>query len=277
VSVPNFLDIRLGRYLLVILANLPGLLQVYEYKVENLFESGHSVIESCFKLANTLAEGCLTGNCESLSHLLVSFSNQKIRRRDDFLKQLSAIIQDQYGILEGQIVKFCMSMLTNSNPAYPRCMLKLLEYLFADNSKRSMPLGLPVESNNAWVRPLIALLDTDNGPQAAHLLDVILGGRLKSSEVEIIGNVGGAQNIYGYVRKSRGDTPTYLPSGWLVEDFEGEGSLLAKRRIATAARSCQRIPTARRERALEMDPQVAKEMFLKFADLEKHFRKIATA
>jgi Cell morphogenesis C-terminal/Cell morphogenesis central region len=272
VSVPIFLDTRPAKCLLVTLANLPKLIQVYDYESgqDGLFEGGHSVIESCLSNAQVLATACQLGNCESLSRFLIAFSNQRIKKRQDFFKQLILIIQEDFGTAEADVVKLCMSMLTNSMPVYPRGMLIFLEMLFTDVSQRSHPLALPLESDSGWVRPLISLLSSEHGPQASHLLDVILGGRLKSTEAEIIVNVGGAQNVYGYVRKARGDTPIFLSSGWLVEEFQGEGSLLAKRRLSTVAKSCQ--PAKRESVQREVEPRVAKEMMGKFRDFERHFR-----
>ena len=210
------------------------------------------------------------GNCDSLSRLLNSFANQRIKKRNDFLKQLIMIIQEDFITAEADVVKLCMSMLTNSITIYPTGMLVFLEMLFRDVSQRSTPLSLPFESNSSWVRPLIALLSTEHGPQASNLLDVILGGRLKSTEAEIIINVGGAQNVYGYVRKARGDTPTFLPTGWLLEDFLSEGSILAKKRLTTVSKACQPISLDVVER--DIDPRMAREMMTKFRDFERHFR-----
>lgn len=273
ISVSVFLDTRPAKYLFIVLANLPKLMRVYEYEtgIDSLFERGHSVIEGCMQTAELLASACSQGNCDSLSRLLVSFTNQRIRKRDVFLKQLAAIIKDEFSMSEGQVLKLCLSMVTNSISIYPKCMLELLELLLQDASSQRNISSLPVEPNGAWIRPLLSLLGNRKFyMHASRLLDIIIANRLKATEQELTTSVGGAQNLFAYVQKARDDF-VYLESGWLVQDVQSEGSLLAKRRLATIAKSFGEINEKRGE-GRDVDRDGVKGLLAQFEELERQIQ-----
>ncbi len=264
-AVPVFLDTRPAKFLFVTLANLPNILMAYDYE-GGTFERGHSVIEASIRCAETLASACQNAGTTSLTNLLTSFSQLKIKKREVLLQQLASIIRDDFPMSEGQVVKFALSLLVNSSLKYPNSFLSLLEILLQDQSQRPNTQTLPEESNCAWLRPLLALLKTPLASRASRLLDILLTTRLRATEEELNSNVGGPQNMYAYIKKPRNDTFTYLPSGWLLEDVLGEGSVLCKKRIGTVSRSFVVVPV----NSFHVNNPPAR-MMLQFAEFENFY------
>lgn len=285
-SVAVFLDTRPSKYLFVTLSFLPKILQPYGYEsgMSDLFDRSHSVIEASLQKAESLSGVCQQGQNQSLAHLLLSFSNQRIRKRADFLQQLVVIIKEEFRDSEGQVVKFCLSLLPNSDPLYPQCFLSLLELLWLDQSPCPNSIALPTDITGLWLRPLICLLDTSFALQSAHLLDVMLSGRLKASESEISSNVGGAQNIYAYVRRSKSDSFVFLASGWFMESFKGDGCVLTKKRLSTVGKSfgssfiAHQVDGQEMSQGVDLDivtPTKKTLILEKLSAFEKHYRKLS--
>jgi hypothetical protein len=285
ISVPSFLDTRVSKMLFIVLANLPKILQPYEYEsgLNDLFDREHSVIEASLLLAENIAVACSNASYDSLAHLLNSFSNQRIRKRDSFLRQMAAIIRDEYRVVEGEVVQFCLSLLTNSSFMYPNCFLSLLEILWQDQSQRAIETALPTDITGAWLRPLISLLDSSLGYRAARLLDVMLSVRLKANESDITRNVGGAQNIYSYVKKPKPEGFTFLPSGWLMEDYQSETAVLTKKRLFLVAKSLHGIAANNENTATstfqrnssvssQLDSRTKSRLLTQFDDHKAHFQ-----
>ena len=287
VPVSSFLDHNRGgaKMLFITLANLPKIVQPYEYEsgLNDLFDRGHMVIETSLQLAEKIATSCSESGSETIAHFLISFSNQRIRRRDDFFRQFATIIKDEFRSVEGQVVKFCLSLLMNSNFIYPNCFLSLLECLWLDQSFRMNSTALPSDITGSWLRPLISLLENQGlGFRAARLLDVMLSVRLKASESEITKNVGGAQSIYAYVKRVANESFVFLPSGWLVEDFQSETAGLTKKRMYTVAKSLYAAAAPveslqRKKSTSNLDARSRARLVALFADHESFFQQSAQA
>jgi hypothetical protein len=232
VSVPVFLDSRPSKFLFVSLANAPRLLQIYS---DN---TNQESIEENLKIADLLALAGSSSNCDSLARLFTAYANQRISKAQDFLKQLVLIIRDEFALFQWEVIRFCLGLLRNKLEFYPECALLLLEYMLKDLPPWTEAQSQEMEFSEAWLMPLIGLLDTPQYSKAAHVLDALLSGRIKSTEAEMTTIVGGSHNLYNYVKRARTlKIPDYTETGWIKEKESGD----VRKRIVTVAKSCEQL------------------------------------
>ncbi|KAI8898227.1 cell morphogenesis N-terminal-domain-containing protein [Globomyces pollinis-pini] len=234
VAIPQFLDLRQARFLYITLANMPRLLHLYDLydsSDEHPLLSDQKTIEDILKIAEKLANASTFFNHESLYHLFTSFASQRLKKQEDFLKQYVTVIREEFPNHEWLAVKFSISLLSNSLPYYNRGIIKLLVLLVLEQSYDSTPVDAFIDPYDNWLQPLIALLDTPVGTEATRVLDVMLSGRVKSTEADITLVVGGAQNMYSFVKRSKQpDLVSYTNTGWKI-DKSNDASDITKKRM----------------------------------------------
>jgi hypothetical protein len=271
VSLPIFLDSSPSKFLFVSLANTPRLLQLYTPNCS------HKLAEQIFKTADLLALAGSSFNCDSLARLFTAFANQRVSKPEDFLKQLVLIIRDEFSSSEWDVIRFCLGILRNPQSLYPECGLQLLEYLLNGLISWDESSNQDTEFREAWLMPLIALLDTPHYLKAAYVLNSMLSRQKITTEAEMTTIVGGSHNLYNYVKRARKlRIPVYSESGWLLDQEGGEVEN-TRRKLVAVTKLCENLehPPKKRGR-MPMTKKVTEHnrenLLLQFKELEDFFR-----
>ncbi|KAI8820541.1 cell morphogenesis N-terminal-domain-containing protein [Fimicolochytrium jonesii] len=222
-----------GRLLFAMLANLPRWLQCFE-GTRGADKDAEGSRREWMRTAQTLAD---LSEHDALSRLLSSFAKRKIRTREDFLKQLISLIQEEYfPQREGEVWQFLMGLLSNPRLSTKAAVLSIIKGLLSAIPSRdiltrtgSMPPVAMTEMDEDFIAPLLSILHTELASEALEVLDEILSGSIPSGEANLR-LVFGGKSIYKIAREA-GNGPELLApgstprgeagehSGWWVKDF----------------------------------------------------------
>ncbi|KAJ1548191.1 Cell morphogenesis protein PAG1, partial [Nowakowskiella sp. JEL0078] len=172
------------RLLCSVLANLTRMMQGFE--IDPSTDGGSEVgltTEQCLEIAGNLAESSKIKDYPSLARLLLAYSKQKFRSKEDFLRQLVQIIKEFFfPLYEHATLDFMMGLLSNSLPFYRRRALRALKQLLpVFNPATDAELANYFSMEQDLILPLIDLLPTDLGEEAIDVLDAAVKGSITQS------------------------------------------------------------------------------------------------
>ncbi|RUS29529.1 cell morphogenesis C-terminal-domain-containing protein [Jimgerdemannia flammicorona] len=191
---PKLIDPTETRLLFLLLGAMPNLLHGLEGDVVDL---------ECITWAEELARVFEQYSMPDLQRILSSYSRQKFRTQQDFLRQLVIAMRDEFFPQFGQeAVVFTLALLSNKLPHYRTKSLAILKIMLPYiNAKLPGDLGLPVE----MINPLLQLLYTEYAENALSVLDEVIS--------VTVGNTGFEQTSDGYKpgAQNNGDVATVEP------------------------------------------------------------------
>ena len=210
-SEKRFLYGHTDRFIFVVLSNLPSLLLIYAK-----FRSDEHLVDEIdlLNIGRLLEQTSEYSGFSNLARIFSLYSSKKIPHYHDFIKLIVGVIKQEFADYGWEAVRFCMSLLTNKAYFYPKCYLLVLDLLLCDLPQSPMEMQ---EIDENWIRPLMNILNGDFYLEASTVLDRILSGRIKKNESDITMIVGGASNMYTFVKKSLDRDPNHhrqSQTGW---------------------------------------------------------------
>lgn len=225
----EFLDVSAkSRVLYSVLVNVPRLLQGFE--LDPLEDGGAEAkmsVEDCLEVAAELSNLSERSGFQDLARLMSSYSKQKFRSRDDFLRQLAMIIrQGFFPDFKTKTLLFLMGFLASPRPFYRRKTLKILKLLLP-----TLESSVEVDDDvgEALVAPLLNQLQSELGSEALEVLDETMKGSI-SSEENNVRLVFGGRSIHKITKEamtssttSGGPPSSILPLNQTISGFDENG------------------------------------------------------
>ncbi|KAJ3416925.1 hypothetical protein HDV05_007983 [Chytridiales sp. JEL 0842] len=212
----SLVDRSPARTLFGILANLPRLLQGFtpDPSTDGASEVGLT-LESCYSVAQRIADLAHRQGNPSLARLFVSYSRQRFRSKEDFSRQLVYSLRDAYfPAHEASAIQFLFTMLGNLLPFYKkRCLVFLKTMLpilnekpFGSTSDSSQPRGLQTLGATAleedFVIPLMEMLSGDMADVATDVLDEVLKIAAELPQESNLRYVFGGKSVFRLTREA---------------------------------------------------------------------------
>ncbi|CAG8647227.1 35844_t:CDS:10 [Gigaspora margarita] len=149
-----------GRYLYLLLANLPRLVHSLE---------DESIREECKEWAKYLSEIAEQQSRHNILNVLNSYNKGRFRTKDDFLKQVILVLRDNYfPDYEVQILLFLMSLLANKTPYYKLKTMTILKMLLPHIDTQRDEF---TKIGSELILPLLRLLNSSYSQEALEVLD----------------------------------------------------------------------------------------------------------
>ncbi|KAI9091522.1 cell morphogenesis N-terminal-domain-containing protein [Phlyctochytrium arcticum] len=226
-------DISSARWLYPLLANVPHWLQVFDppsatpptMPLPGDKERGLTR-EECLSSADRLAEAVGKKGLSGLQRLLASYAKQRMRSKDDFLRQFVSLVKESFfPMFEVEALQFLMGLLTNNHRPYKKRVLAVIKeilpvleaggapwsagdgrkLMFDGDSRQSTILNQPSNALNSldedMIAPLLATLQTDLAADALEVVDQALGGTIAIGESNLR-LVFGGKSIYKIAREA---------------------------------------------------------------------------
>ncbi|ORZ22813.1 cell morphogenesis N-terminal-domain-containing protein [Lobosporangium transversale] len=167
------IDPSYHRSVFLFLGILPKLAEGLETKDVN---------EDCLQWARDVGAMAERDGYHNISRLLVVYSKQRFRTKEDFWRQIAVLMQNLFiPELQAEMILFFMRLLYNSHPMYKHKALKCLKMLLPlVETKRTEFLEIGPE----LVMPLLRLLlQTDYATEALEVLDAVMNLTEQSTEM----------------------------------------------------------------------------------------------
>jgi hypothetical protein len=158
----------------------PDLIDPQGFRVRDLYtvclvwclhatQEGDSSHDILVKLATDLSRLADAESLGGISRILVSFAKRKFRTKDDFARQGTSALREEYASREwNDVVKLLLSMVLNKERWLREKAMQVLRVLFQHRDSQHPDEALGSE----LLMPLLRLLQTDLAPQALEVLDV---------------------------------------------------------------------------------------------------------
>ncbi|KAJ3259863.1 Cell morphogenesis protein PAG1 [Boothiomyces macroporosus] len=272
-------DMHPYSFMIVAISNFPKVLNIFN-TLGSPLEPDIAFSDGCLQRADKLAQAAtVTGN-EQFAHFYNAIANLRFKKAEDCTLQFVKILRESFPKYLWNAVKFSISLLANTLPYYQKGLLQLLQSLVQEVSLLALPQDMVLDHKNNWLQPLMALLDTQFAGEASDVIDILLSGRIKSAEQDLVQAVGGAQTMYSHFKLGNtASVAVYTSTGWVLGVDQSITIDIAKKRMISVVKSCSSSLHPKRNLEYLRKPKSTatvldlKELSKGFEELEAFFRR----